>query len=47
MKCPLCNVDMEPLVASIFQCPQSRKIVKLKDKISEEISDEGEKKEGF
>ncbi|MFW9937959.1 MAG: hypothetical protein ACFFD5_09940 [Candidatus Thorarchaeota archaeon] len=34
MKCPLCNIDMEPLVAGIFQCPQCRKIIKEKDEIS-------------
>ena len=47
MKCPSCNVEMEPLVAGIFQCPQCRKIVKHKDKESEEISEEGDKKEEF
>ena len=31
MKCPACNIDMEPLVAGIFQCPQCKKIVKEKD----------------
>ena len=35
MKCPACNVDMEPLVAGIFQCPQCRKIVKEKDEKEE------------
>lgn len=47
MKCPSCNVEMEPLVAGIFQCPQCRKIVKPKDEKSEEISKEGEKTEEF
>jgi len=36
MKCPACNVEMEPLVAGIFQCPQCKKIIKKKDKEAEE-----------
>ncbi|MFX1571312.1 MAG: hypothetical protein ACFFB0_01050 [Promethearchaeota archaeon] len=36
MKCPVCNIEMEPLVAGIFQCPQCKKIVKEKDKESTE-----------
>jgi len=35
---------MEPLVAGIFQCPQCRKILKPKDKNSEQISEETDKK---
>lgn len=31
MKCPSCKVDMEPLVAGIFQCPKCKKIIKEKD----------------
>ena len=31
MKCPACNIEMEPLVAGIFQCPQCKKISKEKD----------------
>ena len=31
MECPACNVEMEPLVEGIFQCPQCKKIVKQKD----------------
>ena len=31
MKCPSCEVEMEPLVAGIFQCPQCKKIIKEKD----------------
>lgn len=31
MKCPACDLEMEPLVAGIFQCPQCKKIVKQKD----------------
>lgn len=36
MKCPACDVEMEPLVAGIFQCPQCKKIVKEKDTKAEE-----------
>ncbi len=36
MKCPSCDVEMEPLVAGIFQCPQCKKIVKEKDEKKEE-----------
>ncbi len=28
MKCNACNIDMEPLVAGIYQCPQCKKIMK-------------------
>ena len=35
MECPACNVEMEPLVVGIFQCPQCKKIVKQKDKDAE------------
>ncbi|HEY0089236.1 MAG TPA: hypothetical protein VGB37_10350 [Candidatus Lokiarchaeia archaeon] len=35
MKCPACNIEMEILVPSIFQCRQCKKIVKEKDKKSE------------
>jgi len=35
MKCPACNVDMEPLVEGIFQCPQCKKIIKGKDEKAE------------
>ncbi|NHJ24532.1 MAG: hypothetical protein EAX89_08155 [Candidatus Lokiarchaeota archaeon] len=34
MKCPSCDIDMEPLVAGIFQCPQCRKIIKQKEEKS-------------
>ena len=34
MKCPACNIEMESLVAGIFQCPQCKKIVKEKEKES-------------
>lgn len=30
--CPACNIEMESLVAGIFQCPQCKKIVKESDK---------------
>ena len=36
MKCPACKVDMEPLVAGIYQCPQCKKIIKEKDEKTEE-----------
>ncbi|MFW9988892.1 MAG: hypothetical protein ACFFC3_09575 [Candidatus Odinarchaeota archaeon] len=32
MKCPACNIQMQPLVEGIFQCPQCKKIIKQKDK---------------
>ncbi len=35
MKCPACNIDMEQLVAGIFQCPQCKKI--MKDGIKEKV----------
>lgn len=35
MKCPACEIEMEPLVAGIFQCPQCKKIIKQKDKETE------------
>ncbi|MFX1493095.1 MAG: hypothetical protein ACFFBZ_02305 [Promethearchaeota archaeon] len=50
MKCPACNVEMEPLVAGIFQCPQCRKILKQKEekveKEEEKIIQEGEFRDG-
>ncbi len=51
MDCPACNIEMESLVAGIFQCPQCKKIVKQKDrdgdteektKIEEGVFQEGE-----
>lgn len=30
MKCSACNVEMEPLITGIFQCPQCKKIIKEK-----------------
>ncbi|MBD3194691.1 MAG: hypothetical protein GF317_06535 [Candidatus Lokiarchaeota archaeon] len=36
MKCPSCDVEMEPLVEGIFQCPKCRKIVKSKEETIEE-----------
>jgi len=30
MRCPACDIPMEPLVAGIFQCPQCNKIIKEK-----------------
>ncbi|MFX1311822.1 MAG: hypothetical protein ACFFHD_04295 [Promethearchaeota archaeon] len=32
LKCPVCNIEMEALVAGIFQCPQCKKIIKEKNK---------------
>jgi len=32
MKCPACDIEMELLVAGIYQCPQCKKIVKEKEK---------------
>ena len=41
MKCPACGIEMESLVAGIFQCPQCKKIVKEKIK---KIESEDKKK---
>jgi len=35
LKCPACDIEMEPLVAGIFQCPQCKKIIKQKVKETE------------
>lgn len=45
MKCPACDVEMEPLVVGIFQCPLCKKIIKEKDKEAEE-KDKKEIEEG-
>ena len=37
MNCPVCNIDMKPLVAGIFECPQCKKIIKEKAKEELEI----------
>ena len=46
MKCPVCKLEMEPLIDGIFQCPQCKKILKVKEKEIEEshekIHKEGE-----
>lgn len=41
MKCPSCDIEMEPLVEGIYQCPNCKKIVKTK----EPEEKEAEKKE--
>ncbi|NVM18204.1 MAG: hypothetical protein HWN80_10845 [Candidatus Lokiarchaeota archaeon] len=35
MKCTACNVEMDPLVPGIYQCPQCKKIQKQKDETVE------------
>ena len=35
MNCSACNIEMEPLVSGIYQCPQCRKILKQKDEKAE------------
>ncbi|MBD3254703.1 MAG: hypothetical protein GF383_06400 [Candidatus Lokiarchaeota archaeon] len=52
MKCPSCDVDMEPLVEGIYQCPQCKKIIKEKiekkeEKKLEKIEGEFEEAESF
>ncbi|MFX1391269.1 MAG: hypothetical protein ACFE9Z_14485 [Promethearchaeota archaeon] len=43
MKCPACNIEMEPLVSGIYQCPQCKKITKKRDlKAEEEEKKNGE-----
>ncbi|MFW9770576.1 MAG: hypothetical protein ACFFEO_00185 [Candidatus Thorarchaeota archaeon] len=50
MKCPSCNIEMEPLVAGIFQCPQCRKILKqTEEKVEKQLKkiiEEGEFQDG-
>ena len=36
MNCPACNIEMELLVAGIYQCPQCKKIIKEKKSIEVE-----------
>lgn len=36
MKCSACNIEMEPLVAGIYQCPRCKKIAKEKGKEPEQ-----------
>ncbi|MFW9951759.1 MAG: hypothetical protein ACFFKA_16710, partial [Candidatus Thorarchaeota archaeon] len=43
MRCPSCSVEMEPLVAGIFQCPQCRKIIKQKEEGKTEEEEKIEK----
>ncbi|MFX0069778.1 MAG: hypothetical protein ACFFAO_01680, partial [Candidatus Hermodarchaeota archaeon] len=45
MKCPACNIEMEPLVSGIFQCPSCKKILKVEDK-SSKIKEQKEVQEG-
>ncbi len=35
VKCPVCNIDMDPLVTGIFQCPSCKKIFNQKEKKNE------------
>ncbi len=50
MNCPACNIQMQPLVEGIFQCPQCKKIIKQKDKEAEakekKLTEEGAFQEG-
>ena len=49
MKCPACNLEMEPLVDGIFQCPKCRKIIKAKgeeEKKEEKKINKGEIQDG-
>jgi len=45
MKCPACNIEMQPLVAGIFQCPQCKKIKKEEDK-ADKVEEQREIEEG-
>ena len=45
MKCPACNIEMEPLVSGIFQCPSCKKILKVENKTSQ-IKEQKEVQEG-
>ena len=47
VKCPSCNIEMEPLVAGIYQCPNCRKIIKERDKSVEDAETEEVKKGEF
>jgi len=46
MDCPACKIEMEPLVAGIFQCPQCKKIAKRKGK-DVEAKEESKIEEGI
>ncbi|NVM34682.1 MAG: hypothetical protein HWN81_03740 [Candidatus Lokiarchaeota archaeon] len=50
MNCPACNIQMQPLVEGIFQCPQCKKIIKQKDKEAEakekKLTEEGAFQDG-
>ncbi|TFG25007.1 MAG: hypothetical protein EU529_02605 [Promethearchaeota archaeon] len=35
MICPFCNIEMTPLAARVFQCPQCKKLIKKP--VSEEV----------
>ena len=47
MNCPSCNIEMEPLVEGIYQCPRCRKILKQKDESVSKIIEENEELLGF
>jgi len=47
MNCPSCNIEMEPLVEGIYQCPRCRKILKQKDNSVSKAVEEEEDILGF
>ena len=47
MNCPSCNIEMEPLVEGIYQCPKCRKILKQKDDSVSKVIEEEEDLLGF
>ncbi len=47
MICPACNIEMEPLVEGIYQCPRCRKILKQKSESKSEVLEEKEDSSGL